>query len=120
MYPMFATVTYLPFRSAKVLRGSSRWKKKGYIPEKVTRRPLDASFSFSGATVTLKGEGLHGDEHHYGPENDCSVGLYSEFSLDDFIDSKDNITFSSKHMGCALVELESRYAPLLKQGNEHF
>ena len=53
--------------------------------------------------------------HHYGPETDDSVGIYREFTLDDFEDVKDNITFSSKHIGCALIELESRYAPLLPE-----
>ena len=43
------------------------------------------------------------------------MGIYREFTLDDFEDVKDNITFSSKHIGCALIELESRYAPLLPE-----
>ena len=33
---------------------------------------------------------------------------------------KDNITFSSKHISCAMIELESRYAPLLPAGKNHF
>ena len=95
------------------------WKKKDPrdIPTmSQTRKPLEAIFSTSGATVTLKGSNIHGDRRHYGPDNDDSVGLYREFTLDDFVDAEDNITFSSKHLGCALIELESRYAPLLPAG----
>jgi len=107
---------FLTYKGAKVLRASSMWKKKDPrdIPTmSQTRKPLEAIFSTSGATVTLKGNNIHGDRRHYGPDNDDSVGLYREFTLDDFIDAEDNITFSSKHLGCALIELESRYAPLL-------
>ena len=77
---------------------------------------MEASFSVSGATVCLKGTHLHGDEDRYCQESPTSVGLYNEFTLDDFVDAADNVTFSSKHVGCALIELESRYAPLLPTG----
>jgi len=113
--PYAGNGAFLTYNGAKILRSRSRWKKKGDIPHKQTRKPLDASFSTSGASVTLKGTGLHGDEHHFGPENDDSVGLYNEFTLADFADTNDNITFSSKHVGCALIELESRYAPLIPE-----
>jgi hypothetical protein len=104
-------------RGAKVLKASSKWKKRGHIPQSKTRKPLEASFSNTcGALVTLKGSNLHGDEQRYGPEHDDSVGLYREFMLDDFEDTHDNITFSSNHEGCALIELESRYAPLIPAG----
>jgi hypothetical protein len=82
-----------------------------------TRKPLEASFSNScGASVSLTGTNLHGDEHRYGQEHDDSVGFHREFTLDDFVDTHDNITFSSNHEGCALIELESRYAPLILAG----
>lgn len=68
--------------------------------------------------MTLSGTNLHGDEHHYNSEKDCSVGVYNEFTLDDFEDAEDNITFSSKHIGCGLIELESRYAPVLPVGKK--
>ena len=106
-------------RGAKVLRKSSKRKRKG--PREIpvlsqTRKPLEAIFRTSGATVTLKGSKIHADERHYGPDNDDSVGLLREFTLNDFVDAEDNITFSSKHLGCALIELEDRYAPLLPAG----
>lgn len=104
------------YRGTKVLKSGSEGKKKmkdRRIHQAQTRKPLEAVFPISGATVTLRGANLHNDEHHYGPETDDSVGIYREFTLDDFEDVKDNITFSSKHIGCALIELESRYAPLL-------
>ena len=74
--------------------------------------PLEATFRISGATVHLTGSSIHDDEHHYGPNTKDRIGLYREFTLDDFEDV-DNVTFSSKHEGCALIELESRYAPVL-------
>jgi hypothetical protein len=71
---------------------------------------------FSGgqapATVTLKGKQIHGDEYLYGPDN--GIGTYNEYTLDDFMEV-DNVTFSSSHAGCALIELD-RYAPLLPVG----
>ena len=74
--------------------------------------PLEATFRISGATVHLIGSSIHDDEHHYGIDSKDRIGLYREFTLDDFEDV-DNVTFSSKHEGCALIELESRYAPVL-------
>ena len=39
--------------------------------------------------------------------------MRNEIQRDDFVDAKGlNITFSSKHVGCALIELD-RYAPVL-------
>jgi len=107
-------------RGARVLKASSQWKKKKqYVTHAPTRKPLEAIFSISGATVTLRGASIHNDEERYGPETDDSVGLYREFTLDDFEEVKDNITFSSKHISCAMIELESRYAPLLPAGKNH-
>ena len=104
-------------RGAKVLKESSRWKKKDRFTLFKTRKPLQASLpKKSGYTVTLKGENLHNDEHLYGPDTDDRIGMYREFTIEDFVDTQDNITFSSKHFGCALVELESRYAPLIPAG----
>ena len=82
-----------------------------------TRRPLTAVFpeGRGTATVTLKGQNIHGDEHHYGPEN--GIGMFNEFTLDDFA-NVDNITFSSRNAGCAMIELD-RYAPLLPEGEPH-
>ncbi len=69
-------------------------------------------------SVTLHGSNLHGDEIYYGPKTNDSVGFWNEFSLrEDFQDSDDNITFSSRHPGCGLVELD-RYAPLLPGGED--
>jgi hypothetical protein len=100
-----------------LLKASSEWKKRDHIPQRKTRKPLEASFSNTcGACVTLKGYNLHGDEHNFGPEHDDSIGLYREYRLDDFVDTHDNITFSSNHEGCGLIELESRYAPLIPAG----
>ena len=78
---------------------------------------MAASFSDGrGATVSLKGESLHGDERIYGPDNNDRVGLWREFSLaNDFDDAADNISFSSNHVGCGIIELD-RYAPLLPEG----
>lgn len=78
-----------------------------------TRNPREALFAFSGATVTLTGTNLHGDEYLDEKEKEDSVGVWNEFSQNDFVESDSNITFSSKHVGCALIELD-RYAPLLK------
>lgn len=105
---------FLFYNGAQVLKKDREWKIKKY-PKNVpkTRNPLEALLSDSGVSVTLAGANIHGDEHRYGPERDGSVGAYNEFTLDDFVDSEDNVTFSSKHLGCALIELESRYAPLL-------
>ena len=78
-----------------------------------TRKPLTAVFVGKGsADVTLKGKHIHCDENFYGPEN--GIGTFNEYTLDDFTETK-NITFSSKHFGCCLVELD-RYAPLLPEG----
>ncbi len=107
-------------RGAKVLKEGREWKKRGHIPQRKTRNPLEASFSNTcGVSVSLGGRNLHGDEHHYGPEHDGSIGLYREYTLDDFVDI-DNITFSSNHEDCGLVELESRYAPLIPAGENRF
>lgn len=65
--------------------------------------------------MTVKGKNIHGDEYFYGPEN--GIGIFKEYTLDDFIDV-DNITFSSKHVGCAMIELD-RYAPLLPRGKRY-
>ena len=111
---------FLTYRGAKVLKSSSKWKIKKKIPRTPqTRKPLEAVFPVSGATVTLSGANLHGDEQHYGPESDNSVGWYNEFTAADFVDDEDNITFSSNHLGCALIELD-RYAPLLPEGKRRF
>lgn len=64
------------------------------------------------AIVTLTGKSIHGDEYFYGPEE--GIGMFNEYTLDDFEDVE-NITFSSKNTGCCMVELD-RYAPLLPQG----
>ncbi|KAL7548119.1 hypothetical protein ACHAWF_011412 [Thalassiosira exigua] len=106
---------FLTYQGAKVLKSSSKWKRKRqrdipFLPQ--TRKPLEALFPTSGATVHLTGANLHGDEHHYGPEEEDRVGVYREFTLDDFVDASDNVSFSSKHLDCALIELD-RYAPLL-------
>ncbi len=101
-----------------MLKASSEWKKRYHIPQRRIRKPLEASFSDKcGACVTLNGYKLFdGDEHKFGPEHDDRIGLDPEYRLDDFADTHDNITFSSNHEGCALVELESRYAPLIPAG----
>jgi len=107
---------FLTYKGAKVLRHSSLGKRKN--PRDTpsmsqTRKPLDAAFSASGAVVTLRGRVIHTDERHYGPDDPDRIGMFREFALDDFEDAADNVTFSSKHLGCALIELEDRYAPLL-------
>jgi hypothetical protein len=102
-------------RGAKVLKKSSQSKSKNSaksLRTPVTRNPREALFASSGATVTLKGTDLHGDEYHYETEKEDSVGLWNEFTKDDFIETNSNITFSSTHVGCALIELD-RYAPVL-------
>lgn len=82
-----------------------------YLPQ--TRRELTAVFREKGsASVSLRGKNIHGDEWFYGPDD--GIGLFNEFTLDDFIDVK-NVTYSSKHPGCAMIELD-RYAPLLPEG----
>ncbi len=99
-----------------MLKRSSQFKLKNFTKNHrtpVTRKPREALFTFSGATVTLKGTNLHGDEHHYEPEKYDSVGIWNEFTLDDFVQPDSNITFSSNHVGCALIELD-RYAPVIK------
>ena len=79
----------------------------------LTRNPLEAHFPSSGATVTLTGRNLHGDEHLFKAKREDSVGIWNEFTLDDFVEPDGNITFSSAHVGCALIELD-RYAPVIK------
>ncbi len=99
-----------------MLKRSSQFKSKNSTKSHrtpVTRKPREALFAFSGATVTLRGTNLHGDEYQYESEKDDSVGIWNEFTLDDFIEPDGNITFSSNHVGCALVELD-RYAPVIK------
>jgi hypothetical protein len=82
----------------------------------MTRKQLTAVFTEGkgAATVTLKGSSIHGDEYFYGPEE--QIGAFHEFVMSDF-ESQDNITFSSKHVGCAMIELD-RYAPLLPEGKQ--
>ena len=99
-----------------MLKKSSQFKSKSPAQSyrtPVTRNPREALFAFSGATVTLTGRNLHGDEYLDGAEKEDSVGVWNEFTWDDFVESDSNISFSSKHVGCALIEL-GRYAPLLK------
>jgi len=110
---------FLTFKGAKVLKESSRNKCKKFRktpPNPQTRKSLKALYPRDrGVSVTLHGDDLHGDEIHFGPKTDDSVGFWNEFSLiEDFQDSNDNITFSSKFPGCGLVELD-RYAPLLPE-----
>lgn len=101
---------FLTFLGAMTLKQSSYAKKRKLRRTHAkTRKPLDAHFPRSGATVRLTGHFLHGDEQNFGNGN---VGLLNEFTLDDFEDARDNITFSSNHLGCSLLEL-SRYAPVL-------
>lgn len=78
----------------------------------VTRNPREALFGSSGATVTLIGKDLHGDEYHYETEKEDSVGLWNEFTQADFVETDSNITFSSIHVGLGLIELD-RYAPVI-------
>lgn len=83
-----------------------------YLPQ--TRKELTAVFSGGkgSAAVTLKGKNIHGDEWFYGPND--GIGIFNEYTLNDFIDVE-NLTYSSKHVGCAMIELD-RYAPLLPEG----
>ena len=102
-------------RGARVLKKSSKWKCKEFSKSPRTprtRQPREALFAGSGATVTLKGKNLHGDEYFYEIKKADSVGIWDEFSRDDFVDAGRNITFSSTHVGCALIELD-RYAPVI-------
>ena len=104
---------FLTFLGAMTLKQSSYAKKRKLRRTHAkTRKPLDAHFPRSGATVRLTGHLLHGDEQNFGSGD---VGLLNEFTLDDFEDARDNITFSSSHLGCSLIEL-SRYAPVLPTG----
>eukprot|EP00985_Skeletonema_marinoi_P019524 scaffold11236_cov211-Skeletonema_marinoi.AAC.2 len=107
---------FLTFKGAKELKKDSQIKSRNSAKSHrtpVTRNPREALFAFSGATVTLKGTNIHGDEHHYEMEKDDSVGIWNEYTLDDFVEPDSNITFSSMHVGCALIELD-RYAPVVK------
>ena len=107
---------FLTFLGAMTLKQSSYAKKRKLRRSHAkTRKPLDAQFPRSGATVRLTGHFLHGDEQNFG---NGDVGLLNEFILDDFEDARDNITFSSNHLGCSLFEL-SRYAPVLPSGECH-
>lgn len=87
-----------------MLKKSRKWKCKGAlnklrVPQ--TRNPREAHFASSGATVSLRGEGLR------------EYSMRNEIERDNFVDAKGlNITFSSNHVGCALIELD-RYAPVL-------
>ena len=112
----------LTYRGAKVLKKSSYWKRRNLDdipPLPITRRPLTAVLSGGcGVTIYLRGKGIHGDEENYGPDDGTRLGLWNEFSFtDDFVDAEDNITFSSTHLGCGLIELD-RYAPLLPEGEK--
>ena len=87
-----------------MLKKGSKCKRAGYLkPEVETRETLEACISNSRYTVTLTGRDIHDDNR-------------VDFVAKDFTDAEDNITFSSKHIGCGLVELESRYGPLLPTG----
>lgn len=88
-----------------MLKASSKWKQGAYQTGKVakTRGSREAVVSNSRYIVTLTGRDIHDDK-------------LVEFTPEDFIDTQDNITFSSKHFECGLVELEDRYGPLLPSG----
>ena len=90
-----------------MLRQQSNWKQAAYLePAAETRGTLEAYRSDSRYTVTLTGRDIHDDNR-------------VDFVAEDFIDAEDNITFSSKHIECGLVELESRYGPLLPTGEKY-
>ena len=90
-----------------MLKKGSKWKRAGYRePAAETRGTLEACISNSRYTVTLTGRDIHDDNR-------------VDFVAEDFIDAEGNITFSSKHIECGLVELESRYGPLLPTGERY-
>jgi hypothetical protein len=90
-----------------MLRKGSKWKRASYLKRAaVTRGTREAHLSDSRYTVTVTGGDIHDDNR-------------VDFVAEDFIDAPNNVTFSSKHIECGIVELESRYGPLLPTGEKY-
>ncbi len=96
------------YRGAKAIKESSKWKQAAYEKNAAeTRGTREALLSHSRYIVSVTGRDIHDDDR-------------VDFIAEDFIEIQDNITFSSKHIGCGLIELESRYGPLLPAGERYF